>query len=104
MNKRLATCLELRATGYIGKDAMNRGVVHYFRHSDRFKQMLDAQNHSCAICGNTCNTGRELAVDHCHKSGAIRGLLCGKCNKALGLVNDDVAILKTMIEYLERWE
>lgn len=80
---------------------MNRGVVRYFRHSDKFNEMLATQKRKCAICGNACKTERSLAVDHCHKTGKIRGLLCGKCNVTLGLVDDDVDRLKKMIAYLE---
>lgn len=53
---------------------------------------------TCFLCGGTT----RIAYDHCHKTGKFRGWLCMKCNTALGLVNDDVDILKKMIEYLER--
>ena len=48
-----------------------------------------------------CTTGKRLAVDHCHKTGKIRGLLCTKCNIGLGYFNDDVILLKNSIRYLE---
>lgn len=45
---------------------------------------------------------RWLAVDHCHDTGEIRGLLCGACNKGVGLFNDDPAALRAMADYIER--
>ena len=46
--------------------------------------MLRAQSHRCAICAVLQSDKRAYAVDHCHESGAIRGVLCGFCNTALG--------------------
>jgi len=51
----------------------------------------------CEICAGTI----KLAYDHSHKSGVFRGWLCMKCNTALGLINDDVKLLKKMVVYLE---
>ncbi len=76
---------------------------------DEYASMLDAQGGVCAICGKTepgahGRTGKQfsLSVDHCHSTGKVRGLLCQKCNRAVGLLGDDPAILKIAIEYLER--
>lgn len=59
----------------------------------------------CSICGAT-ESGRKgkkirLAVDHCHTTGRIRGLLCHRCNVLLGLAKDDLGILKSAAGYLE---
>lgn len=73
--------------------------------------MLDEQGGVCPICGVTpeeqnwaANKGTQestsLAVDHCHKTGTVRGLLCGQCNIVLGHVNDDPRVLENMIAYL----
>lgn len=54
----------------------------------------------CQICGATF-TGREPAIDHCHETGNVRGLLCMLCNSMLGYPRDDVQILSAAIEYLK---
>jgi len=60
------------------------------------EQMEIAQNGLCAICLND----RKLSVDHDHKTGAVRGLLCQKCNAAIGFLEDSNDALQRAIEYL----
>ena len=48
-----------------------------------YLRMLDGQGGRCAICRQSCRTGRRLAVDHDHQTGRIRGLLCFRCNTSL---------------------
>jgi Recombination endonuclease VII len=67
---------------------------------DQYNDLLRAQHGACAICGNG-QSGR-LHVDHCHDSGSVRGLLCNRCNRAIGLLGDDPAILRRAISYLLR--
>ncbi len=63
--------------------------------------MLAAQNGCCAICQGGQQRGQEFAVDHDHKTGAIRGLLCHNCNHMLCKAKDDPAVLRRAAEYLE---
>lgn len=67
---------------------------------------LEAQGYKCGnpSCGATEPGGRwpTWHIDHCHKTGVVRGLLCDKCNKGVGLFDDDVDKLAGMIEYLMR--
>jgi hypothetical protein len=44
---------------------------------------------------------KTLVVDHSHETGAVRGLLCHNCNRALGLIHDDAAVLRRAAEYIE---
>jgi hypothetical protein len=67
---------------------------------EQYRDMLLAQDHKCAICRLPCTTGRRLAVDHCHTTGRIRGLLCRACNQGLGQFKDDVALLNAAVAYL----
>ena len=69
-----------------------------------YDRMLEAQEGGCAVCGVKEPGGRTkyFAVDHCHGTGRVRGLLCTKCNRGLGLFNDDTARLLAAANYLER--
>jgi len=64
-----------------------------------YENMFISQNGLCAICGLP-PTEDVLVVDHEHLSGNIRGLLCQKCNKAIGFFNDSTSILTNAIDYL----
>ncbi len=72
-----------------------------------YDQMIEDQNGLCKICNNpemTMNMLKDgfkkLAVDHCHTTGKVRGLLCVKCNGALGMFQDSIDNLKSAILYL----
>jgi hypothetical protein len=65
-----------------------------------FKKMLSEQKGMCAICLTKDNYGKKLAVDHCHTTGKIRGLLCNRCNRAIGLLDDDKDRVLRMHKYL----
>lgn len=65
------------------------------------ERSLREQNGSCAICKKPFL--RTPHQDHCHKTGRQRGLLCGACNMGIGHFNDDIQVLKSAIEYLERF-
>ena len=71
-----------------------------------YERLLGLQGGVCAICGKEeMSFGRngeikKLAKDHCHITGEWRGLLCGKCNKALGLFGDDPVILQRAMKYV----
>lgn len=68
-----------------------------------YEQMLEEQEGVCAICSDPPNGTRPLSVDHNHETGAVRALLCGHCNAALGHAREDPARLHNMVAYLDRW-
>ena len=68
---------------------------------EQYEKMLVSQNGLCAICKKGEN-GRELSVDHCHKTDIVRGLLCKRCNWAIGFFDDNAELLRSAIEYLEK--
>ncbi len=53
---------------------------------ENYETMLVNQNGVCKICNKPCKSGKSLAVDHCHETGKVRGLLCAKCNTNLGRI------------------
>jgi hypothetical protein len=66
--------------------------------------MLEAQGGRCAICPTDQPWSRSdtWAVDHDHETGAVRALLCHRCNTALGLLGDDPARMRAAADYVER--
>lgn len=67
-----------------------------------YKSMLSSQDGKCHICGiHHTELPIALCIDHCHSTGQVRGLLCGKCNQGLGLFKDDIEALERAIQYLK---
>jgi hypothetical protein len=67
----------------------------------------EAQNYRCKICGDqypnwTLKPAKRLAVDHCHSTEKIRGLLCMRCNVGLGQFRDSEQLLQKAIAYLKK--
>lgn len=67
----------------------------------QFKNMLAAQDGKCAIC--LYSFTKTPHVDHDHKTGKIRGLLCSQCNTGIGYFKEDIMILRSAENYLEKW-
>lgn len=66
-----------------------------------YNQILNSQNNTCAIC-QEIEKNKSLAVDHCHITRKIRGLLCTKCNLGLGMFQENINLLQIAITYLEK--
>ena len=71
---------------------------------EQYESMYRDQNGSCAVCVGVNISGRRLAVDHDHKTGKIRGLLCSRCNSAIGLARESKDILLDLFQYLDKHE
>lgn len=75
---------------------------------EEYEALLDRQDHKCAICkqqeSSLQNSGKpfSLAVDHCHDSKKVRGLLCSRCNRGIGIFKDNIATLLSAVEYLKK--
>lgn len=68
-----------------------------------FDAILAGQGGVCAICGGGPNgPGNRLHIDHCHNSNKVRGLLCAKCNTAVGLLDDDPQRADQLARYLRK--
>lgn len=72
---------------------------------EEYNTLFINQKGCCAICGrHQSELKQKLFVDHDHNTNAVRGLLCIKCNFALGYMNDDTALLESAIKYLNNNE
>lgn len=71
--------------------------------SAKYQEMLTTQNHACAVCSTPPARKKRLAVDHCHSSGKVRGLLCSSCNLAIGLLQDDPVRMQAALDYLQKF-
>jgi hypothetical protein len=71
--------------------------------------MVDAQDNKCAICNSELAgwgkgwSADSSAVDHCHTTGKVRGILCYHCNTGIGQLKEDITVLKSAIKYLEKY-
>ena len=73
---------------------------------EEYTALLYEQGGKCASCGKTGEDGRykNMAVDHCHNTGKIRGILCANCNRAAGLVGDTSEGAYKLYKYLKENE
>ena len=68
-------------------------------------EILVNQNYLCAICDKKAETPEDIQkmhVDHCHKTDKIRGILCNKCNRGIGYLQDDPILTNRATEYLNK--
>lgn len=70
------------------------GITH-----DDYLRMLDTQNGACKLCYRKPGE-RKLHVDHCHRTGRVRGLLCHQCNWYLGTIEQDINIMSRIVDHL----
>lgn len=80
--------------------------------ADKYQELRKRQGGRCPVCTGLLrppkcfgqgkrHAGNVGHVDHCHKTGKVRGILCSNCNRALGLLGDSVLCLSRAIEYLQ---
>ena len=68
---------------------------------ETYEAMFKSQNGGCKVCGKQNLDGKRLFVDHDHKTGTVRGLLCHHCNAGMGHFFDDPSLLESAINYLK---
>ncbi len=83
------------------RQRQRRWLITYGLMESDYKVLLYKHSGCCHVCGKKPAGTKEFHVDHDHKTGRVRGLLCQHCNIALGMVHDDPTILLRMIEYLK---
>lgn len=70
---------------------------------EQFDALLSKQKNSCAICGEHSSSFKKgLAVDHCHDTGEIRGILCGTCNRWIVGATKTPELLRKAADYIEK--
>jgi len=97
-------CYRLNYANRRDKVRWQRILRGYGLSQEAYTSMLDAQGGVCAICKQPERAERFkfLAVDHDHRTNAIRGLLCHRCNAGLGNFYDTVELIREAVDYLER--
>ena len=87
------------------KQKSYKHLKRYGINKDGYNTMFEKQQGCCAICNtHQSNLKRSLAVDHCHETGKIRGLLCTNCNIGLGNFKDSLVNLNMAVFYLSKGE
>lgn len=113
--KKTETRKEWHARKWAARQANNPGLERKRTLKRRFgmtheqhEEMIRQHDNKCAICGegetsycSVSGSRRRLAIDHCHNTGKIRGLLCYRCNTTIGKVKESREILNNMIKYLD---
>lgn len=103
-----ACCYENNRKNYKHEQERNRKLKQKFGIDNlEYQRLLEKQKGVCGICFNEQKVLKRnrgfLSVDHNHKTGKIRGLLCGNCNRAIGLLYDNTKLLKQAIKYLKTY-
>ena len=109
------TCGKLNTYGYragAGKVrfivTMHKSKLKRFKITpEDFDRMISAQDYKCAICrlperAMVYGVPKRLAIDHCHKTGRVRGLLCQACNRGIGYLGDSKDLLQAALKYLSK--
>ncbi len=65
---------------------------------EKYNRMMVDQDGKCAICSRR----KPLVIDHCHKTGIVRGLLCTRCNCGIGILEDSAVVLGLALRYLSQ--
>lgn len=74
----------------------------YGMSTDQFEKMLSSQKYCCAICKEPFTSPRHRHVDHCHEMNYVRGILCQRCNLAIGLMRNSSTIALEAAHYLSQ--
>jgi hypothetical protein len=89
---------------FCGTSRTGRGRIKkkYGIAPDEYDRLLSSQDGKCAICDGPPSTKKGPVPDHCHNTGRTRGILCQKCNTAIGKLHDDPYLLRKAADYLTK--
>ena len=93
---------------YLKSRTLKSRCTRYGITIERYAEMVQEQDNLCAICGKpethiALDKEIPLSIDHCHKTGNVRALLCFKCNVGLGYFNDSIEQMEESIAYLKKY-
>lgn len=80
----------------------DRRGAHGLNYFERQEMVAEAGGR-CEICGTTDPGKRGWMIDHCHDTGAVRGVLCSPCNVGIGMLGDDIDRLRAAVAYLNQF-
>ena len=100
-------CLNSNQYNYLRRNCKNRRnwcLKHFYGVDlNWYNETFEEQEGRCAACyKHQSELEKALAVDHCHQSKKVRGLLCSNCNSALGMSHDSIKTLLNLVKYLEK--
>lgn len=95
-------CRKITRSDRTTRECVRRGRLkaRYGITLEQWMKLFELQDGVCAICKQPETKAQSLSVDHCHKTGKIRALLCNSCNKGLGFFKDNSRLLKIAAEYV----
>lgn len=103
VNARRRECYQKNINGFKDKVVKLGLQKRYNLTIEDYNKMLKKQNGKCAMCKiSQDEISRKFDVDHCHTTGKVRALLCLNCNRGLGLLKDNIEVLKAGIKLLKR--
>lgn len=85
---------------YFAEHGRKRRLKRFGLTPESYEALKEEQGRACAICRDPFPERPEPHIDHCHRTGRVRGLLCGKCNQAIGLLRDDPALIERASAYV----
>lgn len=103
--KECRICQTIRRRKYNARpEVKQRKKAHKYNIRVEQMMLLSKQKTACEICHRDFAdlAKKDIHIDHCHKTGSLRGILCSFCNKMLGFAKDDPQVLLNAIKYLER--
>lgn len=101
-----ANCAEkqkaYKKANYCSVIQREKNLARYGITTDDFNRILLQQNNCCEICKIELTATEKTAVDHCHTTGKVRGILCRNCNAGIGMLKESVTALESAIKYLQK--
>jgi hypothetical protein len=104
--------IKIKQKDYTPEKGRDKNLRHKYGITlEEYNNLLEKQDNKCAICLSTDPAGRKsgrggsanvFVVDHCHKTEKVRGILCHRCNRSMGVIGDNINTLQEMIKYLQK--